>query len=307
MTAHTTFAPATVVVGNSEEKHRQLVTAILIIAIGALVALLIYGEGYYRLSQADRPSSPKHYLLKPGGVVGINLGLLGVLLLCGIFLYPLRKNWGWLQKQGNSKHWLDHHVVLGVAAPVCIAFHASFKFHGLAGIAFWVMVAVSVSGLIGRYVYAQTLVQVAAAELSLRDFQGALERQRIVPKADLRRLLCRLPAPNRVSHWSALTALSYMVASDLARPFRVANLRMKAMGIEATLQSLSGFVSPKNAQFERVIVLARKQALLSRRLMFLSHARQVFRLWHVLHKPFSYAFAVLALLHIVVAMLLGFL
>jgi hypothetical protein len=306
MTVHTTFAPTAAAVGSSENKHRQMVMLILVIAMGALVALAIYGEGYYRLSQADRPFSPKHHLLKPSGVVGINLGLLGVLLLCGIFLYPLRKRWAWLHKQGNSKHWLDHHVVLGVAAPICIAFHASFKFHGLAGIAFWVMLAVSLSGLIGRYLYAQILGQVAAAELSLREFQGALDRQRVVPQADLRRLLFHLPAPNRVSHWSAFTALAYMVASDLARPFRVTHLRIRVMGIEATLRSLGGFLSPKNVQLEWVISLARKQALLSRRLMFLSHAQQVFRLWHVLHKPFSYAFAVLAFLHIVVAMMLGF-
>ena len=306
MTAHTTFAPPAAVAGNSENKHRQLVTLILVMAIGALVALMVYGEGYYRLSQADRPFSPKHHLLKPSGVVGINLGLLGVLLLCGIFLYPLRKRWGWLQKQGNSKHWLDHHVTLGVAAPLCIAFHASFKFRGLAGIAFWVMVTVSLSGLIGRYLYAQILSQVAVAELSLREFQAVLERQRIVSQADLRHLLFRLPAPDRVSHWSAFTALGYMVVSDLARPFRVVRLRFRVMGIEATIRSLGGILSPKNAPFEGVISLARKQALLSRRILLLSHAQQVFKLWHVVHKPFSYAFAVLVLLHIVVAMLLGF-
>ncbi len=96
--------------------------------------------------------------------------MVGVLMLCGIFLYPLRKRWSWLQKQGDSKHWLDHHVVLGVAAPICIAFHSSFKFRGLAGIAFWVMVAVSLSGLIGRYLYAQVPRQVEIDEVSLRVF-----------------------------------------------------------------------------------------------------------------------------------------
>jgi hypothetical protein len=39
----------------------------------------------------------------------------------------------------------------------------------------------------------------------------------------------------------------------------------------------------------------------------LSHAQRVFQLWHVVHKPFSYAFAVLALVHIAVVMMLGFL
>ncbi len=304
MTAHTTFAPTAVEIPDAERQHRRLVLLISALAVAAIVALVLYGEDYYRLSQADRPFSPKHHLLKPSGVVGINLGLLGVLMLCGIFLYPLRKRWAWLQKRGNSKHWLDHHVVLGIAAPVCIAFHSSFKFRGLAGIAFWVMLAVALSGLIGRYLYAQIPRHVAAAESSLRVFQAVLERQKIIPQADLRRLF-HLPAPKQVPRWSALAALGYMVMSDLARPFRVASLRIRVMGVEPALRSFSGML-PKNPQLEGVISLARKQALLSRRVIFLSHAQRVFKLWHVVHKPFSYAFAVLALVHIVVAMLMGF-
>ena len=304
MTAHTTFAPTAVEIPDAERQHRRLVLLISALAVAAIVALVLYGEDYYRLSQADRPFSPKHHLLKPSGVVGINLGLLGVLMLCGIFLYPLRKRWAWLQKRGNSKHWLDHHVVLGIAAPVCIAFHSSFKFRGLAGIAFWVMLAVALSGLIGRYLYAQIPRHVAAAESSLRVFQAVLERQKIIPQADLRRLF-HLPAPKQVPRWSALAALGYMVMSDLARPFRVASLRIRVMGVEPALRSFSGML-PKNPQLEGVISLARKQALLSRRVIFLFHAQRVFKLWHVVHKPFSYAFAVLALVHIVVAMLMGF-
>jgi hypothetical protein len=305
MTAPTTFAPSAVTISDAGKQHRRLVMMICALGLSVLVALALYGADYYSLSQADRPFSPKHHLLKPSGAVGINLGVLGVLLLCGIFLYPLRKRWAWLHKQGSSTHWLDHHVVLGVAAPVCIAFHSSFKFRGLAGIAFWVMVGVASSGLIGRYLYAQIPRQVVADELSVRIFQGVLERQRIIPQSELRRLF-NLPAPSHVAHRSALAALGYMVASDLARPFRVARLRLHVMGTGPAIRSLGGMFQPKNAQLEGVISLARKQALLSRRIVFLSHAQQVFKLWHVVHRPFSYAFAVLALVHIVVAMLLGF-
>lgn len=307
MNAHaTTFVPTATVASTAKKRHQRLVMLMSLIAIGAVVALMLYGGDYYRLSQADRAFSPKHHLLRPSGIVGINLGLLGVLLLCGIFLYPLRKRWGWLQKQGDSKHWLDHHVVLGVAAPVCIAFHASFKFRGLAGMAFWVMVAVSLSGLIGRYLYAQIPRQVEAAESSLLQIERLLERQATVPLSDLRRLLADSAAPSRVSHWSAFTALTYIVASDLAWPFRVAQLRIRCFGIGAMIHSLGGFLPSKNVRFEEVISLACKRALIQRRAIFLSHAQRVFRLWHVVHKPFSYAFAVLALVHIAVAMLLGF-
>jgi hypothetical protein len=304
MTAHTAFAPTTATTSNAGKQHRRLTLMICAGGLIALVAFALYGADYYTLSQADRPFSSKHHLLKPSGAVGINLGVLGVILLCGIFLYPLRKRWAWLQKQGSSKHWLDHHVILGVAAPIAIALHSSFKFRGLAGIAFLMMVGVALSGLIGRYLYAQIPRQVAAAELSVRIFKGVLERQKIISQGDLQRLF-HLPAPNQLARRSAVAALGYMVVSDLARPFRVAQLRLRLMGAGRAICSMGGS-APKNFQLEGVIGLARKQALLSRRIAFLSHAQRVFKLWHVVHKPFSYAFAVLALVHIVVAMLLGF-
>ena len=45
------------------------------------------------------------------------------------------------------------------------------------------MVAVSLSGLIGRYLYAQIPRQIAAAESSLRMFQEELQCQKIIPQA----------------------------------------------------------------------------------------------------------------------------
>jgi hypothetical protein len=307
MTAHTAFAPAAVVPAEAGEKqHRRRIMMASALAIGLLAGLALYGANYYTLSQVDRPFSPKHHILKPSGVVGINMGLLGALMLCGIFLYPLRKRWAWLQKQGDSRHWLDYHVVLGMAAPVCIAFHSSFKFRGLAGIAFWVMLAVALSGFVGRYLYTQIPHRVATADVSVRVFHGVLTHQKMIPRADLQRLL-QLPAPEQVPRWPAVAAVGYMVASDLARPFRIARLRVRGIGVGRAILSLGGLLPAKNAHFEWVISVAREQALLTRRIVFLSRTQQVFKLWHVVHKPFSYSFAVLALLHIVVAMLLGFL
>ena len=46
-------------------------------------------------------------------------------------------------------------MIAGITAPIVIAYHASFKFRGIAGVAFWIMLAVAISGVIGRYLYAQ--------------------------------------------------------------------------------------------------------------------------------------------------------
>jgi hypothetical protein len=52
--------------------------------------------------------------------------------------------------------------------------------------------------------------------------------------------------------------------------------------------------------------VAREEAALSKRILFLSRTQQVFHLWHVVHRPFSYTFAVLVLIHIGVVLMMGF-
>jgi len=79
------------------------------------------------------------------------------------------ENLAWLGRQGNPRHWLDFHVLMGIAAPVLVTFHSSFKFSGLAGVAFWIMVIVALSGFVGRYIYAQIPRSLGFAEVSLKD------------------------------------------------------------------------------------------------------------------------------------------
>ena len=77
--------------------------------------------------------------------------MLGIALYAVLFLYPIRKRWRWLGSIGKTRHWLDFHVLVGITAPILITFHASFKLRGLAGMAYWIMMAVALSGFIGRY------------------------------------------------------------------------------------------------------------------------------------------------------------
>jgi hypothetical protein len=103
-----------------------------------------------------------------------------------------------------------------------------------------------------------------------------------------------------------VTALLYVVASDMLCPIRVARLRTHGMAWNQIFLSFGGLRPSTNLLLEWVIALARKQAILSVRIRFLSQLQRVFQMWHVIHRPFSYAFAVLALFHIFLAMLMGF-
>ena len=299
-------------VPDNEKRHRWRLYVLYVLAITINLAIFIYGFDYYKLAQASRPLSPKYDLFKPSGPVGLYLGFFGVALFLGIFLYPIRKHWPWLARQGNTRHWLDIHIMMGLTAPVIIALHSSLKFSGIAGMAFWCMFAVSLSGVVGRYLYNKVPRTLNAAELSrkeLQDLQAELERdladQKLLPEADLRSLL-RLPSAERLAKLPVAGAIMYMMSLDVARVFRVARMRRHALRGVEYITALGGLLKTRHRELERAIAAARAEASLSERILFLSYTQRVFHLWHVVHRPFSYTFAILAVLHIGLQLLLGY-
>jgi hypothetical protein len=311
-TAPTRISTPIAAASDPEAGHKLRLLIGYIIAVALIVGIAAYGLDYYTAGPHDRPFMTKHALLKPSGRIGINLGMLGVGMFLVIFLYPLRKRWTWLGRQGASRHWLDFHVLLGLAAPFVIALHSSFKFHGFAGIAFWIMLGVSISGIVGRYLYSQIPHRVNAAEFSRKELQDLQDQmmqqlagQKLLRESDVRSAL-RLPSQQRVDQLPIPVALIYMLLLDLLRPFRIARLRNGALLGSEHLTSLGGLLPTRHRELERAIVVAREEAALSKRILFLSRTHQVFHLWHVVHKPFSYTFAVLVLIHIGVVLMMGF-
>jgi len=311
-TAPTPIRTTIAAASDPEAGHKLRLLIGYIIAVALIIGIAAYGVDYYTAGPHDRPFMAKHALLKPSGRIGIKLGMLGVAMFLVIFLYPLRKRWTWLGRQGNSRHWLDFHVLLGLSAPFVIALHSSFKFHGFAGIAFWIMLGVSISGIVGRYLYSQIPHRVNSAEFSRKELQDLQDKmmqqlagQKLLRESDVRSAL-RLPSQQRVDQLPIPAALIYMLLLDLLRPFRIAHLRNGALLGSEHLTSLGGLLPTRHRELERAIVVAREEAALSKRILFLSRTQQVFHLWHVVHRPFSYTFAVLVLIHICVVLMMGF-
>jgi hypothetical protein len=292
--------------------HRIRVRIAALMSTTLVAALTAFGWDYYLLPIEQRPFSPKYALLRPSGIIGLKLGYLGTTLFIFIFLYALRKVIPLLGRIGTARHWMDFHAIAGVTAPIVIAFHASFKFRGIAGIAFWIMLAVAISGVVGRYLYAQIPRSLTAAELTFRELKEGEEHlaqqlleQSIYSAEQLERVL-QVPAPEHVKEIPALAALAELFMLDLRQRLQIAALRRMANGLWGNLRSLGGFFRGSNTEVERVVRVVRQKAALSRRVLFLDRTHSVFHLWHVVHRPFSYAFAVLAVMHIVVVMGFGF-
>jgi hypothetical protein len=312
MSASATIGTAVLTREDPEKGHRLRVFLAWMLALAFILVIAGYGMNYYALSASERPFSPKHQILRPSGTIGVKLGMVGVLMFFLIYLYPLRKKWGWLGRMGNSRHWLDFHIVLGTAAPVIIAFHASFKFGNIAGMAFYSMMMVTLSGFVGRYLYAHIPRGLSAAELSMKEIQEkeeALRKELAEQKATFGfsiDALAELPSPAQLAKTPLIASLLSMFVLDIKRPFRTSMLRLQQAGFGPWVFSGFGLFSTRDVKLERAILLAQKQSALSQSIAFLSRTQRIFQLWHVIHRPFSYAFAILAVLHIGIALFMGY-
>ena len=292
--------------------HRARIRSAWLVSIAFVFGLVVYGFPYYKLDLARRANSPYHALLRPSGTIGIRLGILATLLFIGLFLYPIRKRWPWLGAIGQTRHWLDFHVLLGIIAPVVVTLHASFKLRGLVGVAYWIMIAVALSGLVGRYLYAQIPRTLSTAELSRKELESAagqlaarLHEQALLTPQEIAPLL-KLPSRQEVERMSILVALWSILRLDLFRPFLVSRLRRKFLSPMGKITTAGGWLASTNQELETVISACRSQSWFSAKMLFLSRIHDLFHLWHVVHRPFSYSFAVLVLVHIGIAVWLGY-
>ena len=299
-------------IAKPEGRHKLGVWLTTLLYLSVIVSVAVYGFGYYRLPLAARAFHPLNRRLRPDGIIGIRLAFLGVLSFCGIYLYAIRKRWQWLGSVGNTRNWLEVHVVMGTGAPVLITLHSAFRMHGLAGAAYWIMLAVAASGFVGRYLYAQIPRRLNAAEISLQEMQNMtaelteqLQNQSLVAAEELKPLL-KVPLKEDVDRWSMPTALLVMLLHDLRRPFRVARVRRRALTGFGRILTVGGLLPSGHASLEKVIGLAGQRSWMACKISFLAETQQVFRLWHVIHKPFSYSFAILAIVHIGVALTMGY-
>ncbi len=292
--------------------HGALVAMLACALLAIFLYVLAVGRNYYFLSLDDRPFHPLHRILRPAGRVGIGFGVFSTALFAAIYVYPLRKKWKWLRGIGTTRHWLDFHIVMGLAAPLLVALHSAFKFGGLAGMAYWIMMAVVVSGIVGRYLYAQIPRSRKDAEISLAELQKLntqlgedLKSQSLIEEGIWRPLVAPLKRDEalKMPLWKALAK---MLALDVARPFRMAALRRQVLMPWERVWTLGGLLASSHPDLERVVALARKQSWLTAKICFLDRAGQIFKMWHVVHRPFSYAFLLLLAIHIGMATWMGF-
>jgi len=117
--------------------------------------------------------------LTPESGAGYWLGIIGGTLMLVLLLYPLRKKVRFLNIFGKIKYWFKLHMLFGVLGPVAILFHANFSLGSTnSNVAFFSMVIVASSGLVGRYFYAKIHHGLYGRKASLKDLRESLKESK---------------------------------------------------------------------------------------------------------------------------------
>jgi hypothetical protein len=273
------------------------------VLLGVLVALNLAGMPYYLLATAQRVRHPLHSWLKPTGIVGQAAGLGAFALFMFMWLYPLRKKFRFLSFTGSIAKWLNVHVVAGLCIPLLAAMHAAWHFTGLIGLGYAAMMIVVLSGFVGRYLYVRIPHGRSGLEMSLEEIET--ERKVLLkyvantadlPIEEVERILA--PRPVEKGRGSGLVALARMATDDFDR--WLASRRL-ALGVRGA----AGTRAVDRKVLALVRRLARRQMGLSQQVRLLDATHEVFRFWHVAHRPVAISALLAVAIHVVVAVAMG--
>lgn len=280
--------------------HRIYIFGLSIIVIIVFAAILNKGYAYYKINLEERYFHPDNNALKPSGILGHGMGILGsVLMILGVSFYMLRKRYRVFSRIGVLKHWLEFHIFLCTLGPILVLFHTSFKFGGIVAISFWSMVAVFLSGIVGRFIYIQIPRSIEGRELSLTEIRDM--------KGDIGEALTGSAKLDETSYKVIVDAIKvkpeFRQSNFFTRSFRNSMENLSTIRtVKATLRKNN---LPK-AQRLQVLSLVKNEMSLNRRIERLVVMQNLFKYWHVAHLPFALVMLIIMIIHVAVTIVFGY-
>lgn len=273
-----------------------------LIGFATLAYYAMQGWDYYNLPIQDRPHyKALHTNYKPGGLVGHGVGILGSSMVILLFGYSLRKRQTFGLRFGPMRHWLSIHIWLGFMGPMFITLHTAMKFHGIITVSYFSMMAVMLSGFVGRYIYSQVPHSASGDTLSLNeiDSQIAAMGQVLTDREDVQWDMFELTQKyaGNLQATSGARVWLHMIVYDLTRWIRPWLFRQ---ALREAAPDLSA------AELKAMTGIAQERSHLIRRRAFLNAVNSVFDLWHIIHKPFAWVAMIIMCIHIILVVSMGY-
>jgi hypothetical protein len=180
-----------------------------------------------------------------------------------------------------------------------ILFHTAFKFGGLVAVSFWSMVAVFLSGIIGRFIYLQIPRTIEGRELSLGEVKelrgdvGELVKQAYNLDDESYQLIID-STKNKIEPVDKNVFIRYF------RKMRADNLNIRKVKSALIKNNL-----PRE-HYKRIMSLVKNELSLNRKIDRLVTMQNLFRYWHVAHLPFALIMLIIMIIHIIVTVVFGF-
>jgi len=279
--------------------HRIYLGVLILLVLLVTSYLAYQGYSYYSLGIENRFFHPNHQSLKPSGIIGHSLGIIGsFLMLVGVGTYMLRKRISRFSRIGVLKYWLEFHIFLCTLGPIFVLFHTAFKFGGLVAVSFWSMVAVVLSGVIGRYIYLQIPRTIEGKEMNLNEINQI--------KDDLNKRITTVYNIEEQTLEEILNAVKErpdrseksMVARSIAK-FKFEHRTIKEVKTILRQHKVIG------KSYNEVVSLIKDEISLNRKIDRLISMQNLFKYWHVAHLPFALLMLIIMLVHVAVTITFG--
>ncbi|PJA98245.1 MAG: hypothetical protein CO128_08350 [Ignavibacteriales bacterium CG_4_9_14_3_um_filter_30_11] len=282
--------------------HAIYVGLFFLVGVSITVLLAVDGFKYYNLPIEQRFFSSQHTILKPSGFIGHGLGIFGTLMMIfGVAIYMIRKRTPKLLNFGYLKYWLEFHIFLCTLGPILVLYHTAFKFGGLVSVSFWSMVAVVLSGVVGRFIYLQIPRTIQGQEVNINelseisdDLTYKLKKQYNVDDSIINQIE-NIFSSNKYSAKSA--GYNFLIVIK------------EYFGLKVNLAKLKKQISSKGTkgkQLKEIIKIIKSKIILNRRIGMLRSMQKLFRYWHIIHLPFAITMLVIMLVHVAVTIILGY-
>jgi ferredoxin len=228
---------------------------------------------------------------------GMGYGGLGLMFLAG--LYPLARRRNWLTRlRLGSMTAMNLHIVAGIVGPAWIAIHSALRLDTWVSAAVWTMLLVVLSGLVGRWLYAQVPLAKGGTGADEKATREEAERLTLelggiagVDRKALGELLMPSAPPALREGANALVRafarLRWLLVDDLRlwRRHRRERRRVLAGVTDVAVR----------ARAERTL---RRLATLQRRRTHLEAAQDALAHWKLLHLSATLLLTVLAAIHV---------
>jgi len=229
-----------------------------------------------------------------GTQLALACGYLGTALMVLSMAYLLQRRFGWFYKTATNQFWLDVHLMTGIVGPLFIVLHSALRLTTWVSIPFWSMLAVVISGVLGRYLYTLVPSLTSKHDLEILDHRRAiteLAKDHPAAAAHAYQVMDR-EAQRSATVWEIglVPLLAWVMADDLRRIWT--RRRDRRALARLAPRKLARQIARR---IDRVVFFERRNELAPR-------GKALLRSWKRVHVPFSVVLLVTMLAHIAIAL-----